>query len=260
MRTLDRWSTIRGSRPVAAERALTAGAALLVGVVSLWQFGLTPEGAFRAISLGTWTAVGAWFVLRRRRLADARESAARDALRLALARELHDTVAGDVAAIGIHAAAAGRVAMVRPAEAAEALGRIEDLARSANPGLRRMLDALRAGELEASAAHPTLAALPELAAAQTLGRAGVVRMTVDPHVVGALDPVVDGAAFRIIEEAVRNARGHAGSVPIDVAVNLTDGALDIRVQNGPGRPGVTWPGSGHGLIGMRERATQLGGR
>src|SRR5690349_24594699 len=98
MRAMDRWSTFRGSRPVAAERAFVGGLPLIVVLVSFWQFDLTFEGAFRAVSLGMWTAVAAWFVLRRRRLAADRESAARDALRLALARELHDTVAGDVAA------------------------------------------------------------------------------------------------------------------------------------------------------------------
>ena len=59
MRTLDRWSALRATRPVAVERATIAGLALVVVVVSVWQFGLTLEGLFRGVSLGTWTAVGA---------------------------------------------------------------------------------------------------------------------------------------------------------------------------------------------------------
>ena len=118
-----------------------------------------------------WTGIGVWLILRRRRIAAGREAAARDALRLALARELHDTVAGDVAAIGIQAAGARRVVGDRPEDATGALERIETLARSANLGLRRMLDALRAGELATTEPSPGLAGLPALAESYTLGEA-----------------------------------------------------------------------------------------
>ena len=70
-------------------------------------------------------------------------TAARAALRLELARELHDTLAGEVAAIGIQAAGGRRVIATRPDEAAAALERIEVASRSANADLRRMLEALR---------------------------------------------------------------------------------------------------------------------
>ncbi len=151
-----------------------------------------------------------WLVARRRRIAEdrarAQGEAARAALRLELARELHDTLAGEVAAIGIQAAAGRRVIATRPEEAAVALERIEVASRSANADLRRMLEALRSGDGASLTAAPGLAALPALAQEQTLGRAGAITVTIDPAVATSIDPALDRAAYRIAEEAIRNAR------------------------------------------------------
>ena len=72
-----------------------------------------------------------------------------------------------------------------------------------------------------------------------------------------LDPGVELAAYRIVQEALTNARRHAPGSAVDVELRYTDSALLLRIRdNGPG----TTPGAeGHGLLGMRERATAVGG-
>jgi signal transduction histidine kinase len=74
-----------------------------------------------------------------------------------------------------------------------------------------------------------------------------------------LDPGVELAAYRIVQEALTNARRHAPGAAVDVELHYTDDALQLRVRdNGPGPP-LTAPLPGHGLLGMRERATAVGG-
>ena len=164
MGTVERGQAWRAGHPAAAEVGVAAGAGGLVLLVAVWQWGATPDALLRGITLGTWMGIVVWLVARRRRVAEerARERAAaeRADLRLTLARELHDTVAGDVAAIGIQAAAARRVIDTQPAEAAAALERIEVASRAANADLRRMLGALRSDDATSLAAAPGLAALP----------------------------------------------------------------------------------------------------
>jgi signal transduction histidine kinase len=70
-----------------------------------------------------------------------------------------------------------------------------------------------------------------------------------------LPPAVDQAAYRILQEALTNAARH-GTGGADVTVTYAEGALELAVDNAA--PGAT-PGSGHGLVGMRERAALLGG-
>jgi signal transduction histidine kinase len=81
-----------------------------------------------------------------------------------------------------------------------------------------------------------------------------------------LDPGVELAAYRIIQEALTNARRHAEGAAVDVELHYTADALRLRVRdNGPGpppappSPGTAPPPSGHGLLGMRERAAAVGG-
>jgi signal transduction histidine kinase len=71
---------------------------------------------------------------------------------------------------------------------------------------------------------------------------------------------VELAAYRITQEALTNARRHAPGAAVDVELRYTDHALRLRIRdNGPGSPPMT-PAGGHGMPGMRERATAVGGR
>ena len=260
---VERGRAWRTAHPAVAEVGVAVAAAILVTVVAVSQWGATQDALLRGLTLGTWLGVVVWLVARRRRVAEERVrregDAARAALRLELARELHDTLAGAVAAIGIQAAAARRVMEAQPAEAAVAMERIEVASRSANADLRRMLEALRSGDDAPLAAAPGLDALPALAEAQTLGRAGAIRVAIDGDVAAALDAALDRAAYRIAEEAIRNARRHAGPVAVDVTARIVGAELRVVVENAPGRASADGDGSGLGLVGMRERAAVFGG-
>src|SRR6266536_1246904 len=75
-----------------------------------------------------------------------------------------------------------------------------------------------------------------------------------------LDPGVELAAYRIVQEALTNARRHAPGAAVDVELHYTDDALRLRIRdNGPG-PSPAPPADGHGLPGMRERAAAVGGQ
>jgi signal transduction histidine kinase len=85
----------------------------------------------------------------------------------------------------------------------------------------------------------------------------IVRGTVRP-----LDPGLELIAYRIVQEALTNARRHAPGAAVDVELEYADEALHLRVRdNGPGyHPAATGvPAPGHGLLGMRERAATVGG-
>jgi len=75
-----------------------------------------------------------------------------------------------------------------------------------------------------------------------------------------LDPGVELVAYRIVQEALTNARRHAAGAAVDVELHYTADALRLRIRdNGPGLPSSA-PIGGHGLTGMRERAVAVGGR
>ena len=75
----------------------------------------------------------------------------------------------------------------------------------------------------------------------------------------ALDPGVELAAYRIVQEALTNARRHAPGAGIDVELHYSHDALHVRIRDtGPGPPGAAGA-AGHGLLGMRERAAAVGG-
>jgi signal transduction histidine kinase len=65
--------------------------------------------------------------------------------------------------------------------------------------------------------------------------------------------------YRIVQEALSNAARHASGAPVEVTVNTTKKQIRVEVRNGPGAPGPSTHGTGHGLVGMRERVELLGG-
>lgn len=75
-----------------------------------------------------------------------------------------------------------------------------------------------------------------------------------------LDPAVELNAYRVVQEAVSNAVRHAPKAVVQVAVRVIGAELRLTVVNGPARAEVpTAPGSGHGMIGMRERMALVDG-
>jgi signal transduction histidine kinase len=93
----------------------------------------------------------------------------------------------------------------------------------------------------------------------TFRRAGApIRLRVDGEVNDVPRPV-ELAAYRIIQESLTNAITHASGAPVLVRAIIVDQALEVLVTNGRPNRRDTRQGSGHGLIGMRERVLALAG-
>jgi signal transduction histidine kinase len=185
-----------------------------------------------------------------------REENARQAVfaeRVRIARELHDVVAHHVSVMGVQAGAARRVMDRHPDKAAEALSSIEASSRQAVLELHRLLGFLRrAGETDELAPQPSLAQLGDLVAAEDLTIEGDSR---------PLSPTLEVCAYRIVQEALTNARKHAGEAKATVRVRYGPATLEVEVlDDGPVAADRSGAGEGGlGLIGMRERASLHGG-
>jgi signal transduction histidine kinase len=148
-----------------------------------------------------------------------------------------------------------------PASGAQRLSAIGDTARSALTEMRRLLGVLREDTDTGPAdlqPQPGLRQLNELLDttrdAAGSGARLILRGTPVP-----LDPGVELAAYRIVQEALTNARRHATGAAVDVELHYVDDSLRLRIRdNGPGPPLVPSI-EGHGLLGMRERAVAVGG-
>jgi signal transduction histidine kinase len=177
--------------------------------------------------------------------------------RLRLAQELHDVLAHDVSLINVQASTALHLFDADPGRARDALAAIKEVSHETLQELRATVSALRR-EDDAVPLRPAagLADLDELAARSTA--AGLAVEVVRTGDVRALPPRVELAAYRIVQEAVTNARRHSGGRAAKVRLGYGDQDLAVTVtDDGRGRP-VGVP-DGHGLVGMRERAVALGG-
>jgi signal transduction histidine kinase len=229
--------------------------------------------------------------------------------RARIARELHDVVAHHISMIAVQAETGRLTVPGLPEAGARRFLEIGDTARAGLTEMRRLLGVLREDAADAAGTgtgagapgsgsgapglgtpgvrgagvsrqpQPGLAQLAELIdAAREASVAGTRLIISGP--VAPLDPGVELAAYRIVQEALTNARRHAAGAAVDVELRYGAGTLRLRVRdNGPGPvdgvvagfaarqddPGgrVTAPpsarGHGHGLLGMRERAFSVGG-
>jgi signal transduction histidine kinase len=179
--------------------------------------------------------------------------------RARIARELHDIVAHHLSVIAVQSETAR---LTSPKLSADARSRFEAIAQTARDALtetRRLLGVLRedvAGEADREP-QPGLARLAELV--DTARDTGAnVRLILQGKVV-PLPAGIDLAAYRIVQEALTNARRHAPAADVDVEVSYGDDTVTLRIRDyGPGPVGGELL-AGHGLVGMRDRATVAGG-
>ncbi|MGW7429893.1 sensor histidine kinase [Streptomyces sp. NPDC054861] len=197
-------------------------------------------------------------------LAEIDRSQAVVAERARMARELHDMVANHLSAIAIHSTAA--LSLDDPGTTRQALTVIRENSVAGLAEMRRLIGLLRdsSGDAEPAAA-PTLDGLDALLAQASTngGPSGLTFALADtrPEDGGALPAPVELAAYRIVQESLTNALKHAapGEVRVEVG-RRRDGALTVGVTSAlGGQPGPRAPGSGAGLVGMRERVTLLDG-
>jgi len=195
-----------------------------------------------------------------------REQARRGLLeeRARIARELHDVVAHHMSLLAVRAETAPYRLSELPGPARAEFAELAQAARDALTDLRRLL-----GVLRSEGAGPELAPQPDLDAVADLvaaARRAGVEVSYLPPVPGARRPPdpVALAGFRIVQEALANATRHAPGAPVTVQVWPGGHELAVRVHNaappgGAAPADAPGPGAGHGVTGMRERATALGG-
>jgi len=195
--------------------------------------------------------------------------------RARIARELHDVVAHHISMIAVQEETARLTTPGLPSGGAERFAAIGDTARAGLTEMRRLLGVLREdaehdGEIEPTAEppgagrpgadrrpQPGLPQLGDLVDGAREASGSVVRLIMSGPAT-RLDPGVELAAYRIVQEALTNARRHAPGAAVDVELRYAGDALRLRIRdNGPGQA-VRYH-SGHGLLGMRERATAVGG-
>jgi signal transduction histidine kinase len=182
--------------------------------------------------------------------------------RARISRELHDVVAHHISMIAVQAESARLTTPGMPAAGAQRFSAIGDTARSALTEMRRLLGVLREDARDDDAVgrqpQPGLRQLTELLDMSRDASGAGARLIVRGRL-PSLDPGVELAAYRIVQEALTNARRHAPGAAVDVELHHTGDVLAVRIRdNGPGPP-VAMPDGGHGLAGMRERATAAGG-
>ncbi len=180
--------------------------------------------------------------------------------RARIARELHDVVAHHISMIAVQAETARLTTPGLPSEGASRLLAIGDTARQALAEMRRLLGVLRedAGPTATRQPQPGLEQLNDLVDEARDAAAASTRLIVRGDVV-TLDPGIELTAYRLVQEALTNARRHAPGAAVDVELHYTRDTLRLRVRdNGPGRS-TEDTAPGHGLLGMRERAAAVGG-
>jgi signal transduction histidine kinase len=261
----------------ASEAATSGGAQLVIAALAapVLVLALAFHGGATAVLLASAApiAVGA-AIAWRARAEEARQSAARTMLadtltehlargeRARIARELHDVVAHHISMIAVQAETARLTTPGLPAAGAQRFAEIGDTARSGLTEMRRLLGVLRedVGDTVGDRhPQPGLAQLAELIDSAREASGATARLIVSGPV-RPFDPGVELAAYRIVQEALTNARRHAPGTAVDVELRYSGSALRLRVRdNGPGPASASAEGPGHGLLGMRERAATVGG-
>ncbi|SHN46507.1 sensor histidine kinase [Cryptosporangium aurantiacum] len=175
-----------------------------------------------------------------------------------IARELHDVVAHQVSMMTVQAGAAQAVADTDPVGARQAMAAVEQAGRQTLDELRHLLGVLRPESMRNGVGpQPGLADVPRLI--DQVSAAGLdVRIT--DELATPLPTRVQLSAYRIVQEALTNVVKHAGP-GTRADVHLREEGTDVVIEvTDDAAPGVTRPqAAGHGIVGMRERATLLGG-
>lgn len=205
---------------------------LALALRSLWQRSLTAQRYAKALE---------------------RESAARQALavqgeRARIARELHDVLGHNLSVMMIHAGAA-RQAVGGQADAARSLLQVEAAGREAMSELRSLLELLGT-EPDDSAPQPGLGDLETLL--ERTRAAGLPARLVSRGPARPLEPGLELAAYRVVQEGLTNALKHAPGAPTDVTVLYEPAALHVTVRD-QGTNTTEPDPAGRGLLGLRER-------
>lgn len=223
------------------QSSVAAGSGWLVLGPALW-------------SLGAWLRKNDELEQRRETEQRERTRAAVAEERVRIAREMHDVLAHTLTVMVVQAEAAEDVLGRDPEAARTPLQRVHTTGREALRDVRRVLAVLRdADEPEHSLSAARLCDLEDLV--ERSRQAGV---SVELHMNVLAEPPADvcRALYRVCQETLTNVLRHAGKVAARVEVDSSSEEVRLWVEN-EGPPASL--GSGHGLLGMRERVEGLGG-
>jgi signal transduction histidine kinase len=191
--------------------------------------------------------------------------------RLRIARELHDVLAHNISLINVQAGVALHLIDEQPEQARTALAAIKEASRDVLREVRSTLGVLRqVDEKPPRFPSPSLRRLDDL-----LANAASAGLQVRKHVTGEprqLPAAVDAAAFRIVQEALTNVTRHAGAATATITIDYGPRVLSVVIEDDGNAvkdmyakwaqgvpPARGTQAGGHGILGMRERATALGG-
>jgi len=189
--------------------------------------------------------------------------------RAAIARELHDMVAHHLASTVLRVGVARHVLPQTDPRLAEVLDDVHSSANTALTDLRRLLASLR--EPSADQLAPLLAETTDLPATvqEVLDRSRRSGLTIEAEVdprIAELDAMRSLTVLRLVQEGLANVTKHAGpQAKARTRIRMEDGTLFLELENtllrsaAPARPAEAGPGTGYGLLGMRERVTLVGG-
>jgi signal transduction histidine kinase len=228
----------------------------------LFLLGLTVQGA--AVGWGLFIRHRRQLVLSLRDRAARAETEARlraeqaqHHAREEIAREMHDVLGHRLSLLSVHAGALEYRPDASPEEVARAAKVIRESAHQALQDLREVVGVLRAPVAELP--QPTLADVPQLVA-ESAG-AGM-RVELREETPAAAPDGLGRTAYRVVQEALTNARKHAPGAEVGVRLTGAPGqGLTVEVENaGPTGPAAAAEGDGQGLAGLAERVALAGGR
>ncbi|MFD6025103.1 sensor histidine kinase [Streptomyces griseoluteus] len=255
---------------VSCSAVALAGNAVLSPVASLW----IPQqyGVFLFMQLAV---IGGLWMGNRRRLVQAlnaqvehlrterelREEAARMAERSAIAAEMHDVLAHRLSLIALHTGILATRKDTLPGPVIERLSLLRTASTDALTDLRDVLGALHTTE-NLPACDPPAPVLRDVEEMVEQARSAGQSISVTVEGSPARAPAAHRlAVYRLVQEALTNARKHAPGAPVRVRIDYSPPATLVEVTNPPGtgQAGVPSVSSGFGLIGLRERVEALGG-
>jgi signal transduction histidine kinase len=248
----------------AAVNGTEAGIGVNVTLPTTRQGGAVTTAFIMLVQLTVWVAADS---VRRRRAysTSLRERSLREALssqRLQIARELHDIVAHAMSVVAVQAGVGSHLIATRPEEAAKSLRAIELTARAALSETRSLLSVIRDDGYDPASRSP----VPGLDNLQVLvqrvtdaGQPVTLQVEGRPR---ALPQSIELAVYRVVQEALTNVVRHAAPPAKAEVVIRYDGNGSVAVEvtdDGRGSGNTRNHGGGHGLAGMRERVSLLGG-
>lgn len=267
---------VRSRRLTAGILFILLGVAFLLESLGVWTFDLVYVWPLTLIVLGAQALIGH---ARRKQVEEDRTATLAVAEeRVRIARELHDIVAHGVSLMTIQIAAARRVAKKSPEQADKALAAAEEAGRQSLNELRGLVSVLRSADAsleEASIPAEPGARVPEPAPLTPMPRLGDLDDLIDGFRQAGLEVELDVqgvppaavpasialAAYRVVQESLTNVLRHAGSTSARVTLSHRPTDIVVVVEDDGGDTAPTSAvGSGHGLMGMRERVTAVGGK